>query len=61
MASELKEQLEAVRLETSTWPAWRKTEIAAEVAKTPLRRQPEGNQGTGKSNEVGGTSGASNV
>jgi hypothetical protein len=37
MASRLKEQLEAARLETSTWPAWRKMEIEAEVLKTPLR------------------------
>ena len=35
--SELKEQLESVRREASTWPAWRRMEIEAEVAKTPLR------------------------
>jgi hypothetical protein len=36
-ASRLKEQLEAARRETDTWPAWKKKEIEAEVRKTPLR------------------------
>ena len=40
MVSKLKEQLEAVRRETSSWPEWRKLEIEAEVLKTPLRSQP---------------------
>jgi len=61
MASELKEQLEAVRREMSTWPAWRKMEIEAEVLKTPLRRQSGGNQSSGESKEAGDTSGASDV
>jgi hypothetical protein len=61
MASRLKDQLEAVRQEMNSWPAWRKMEIEAEVAKTPLRRQSEGNQSPGKSKEPGATSGASDV
>jgi hypothetical protein len=36
-ASRLKEQLEAARKETETWPAWKRKEIEAEVRKTPLR------------------------
>jgi hypothetical protein len=61
MASSLKNQLEAVRQEMNSWPAWRKMEIEAEVAKTPLRRQSEGNQGSGKSKEAGATSGVPDV
>jgi hypothetical protein len=61
MASELKEQLEAVRREASNWPAWRRMEIEAEVAKTPLRREPGGkNQSSRKPKGAGGTSEASN-
>jgi hypothetical protein len=60
MASELKEQLEAVRRETSTWPAWRKMEIEAEVAKTPLRKQPEGKKQSSRKTETGESSGGSN-
>ena len=36
--SQIKEQLDAVCEEMQTWPAWRKAEIAAEVAKTPFSR-----------------------
>lgn len=59
MASDLKEQLEAVRRETGTWPAWRKMEIEAEVLKTPLRRPSGGNQSSGKSGEAGRRGGGS--
>jgi hypothetical protein len=62
MASRLKEQLEAARQETNSWPAWRRMEIKAEVAKTPLRRQSEANQTPGKSKEqAGDTSGSSDL
>jgi hypothetical protein len=40
MVSRLKEQLDAVRRETSNWPEWRKQEIEAEVLKTPLKSRP---------------------
>jgi hypothetical protein len=33
----LKEQLEAVRRDMKTWPAWRLKEIEREVLKTPLK------------------------
>jgi hypothetical protein len=62
MASRLKEQLDAARQETNSWPAWRRMEIEAEVAKTPLRRQSEGNQSSGKSkDQAGDISGASEI
>jgi hypothetical protein len=50
MVSRLREQLEAAKQETDSWPAWRKSEIDAEVAKTPLRRPSERNQSSGESN-----------
>ena len=61
MASELKQQLDAVRRETNAWPAWRKSEIEAEVLKTPLRRSSDGNQSSEKPKEADGGSEASNV
>jgi hypothetical protein len=51
MVSRLKEQLDAVRRETSTWPEWRKLEIEAEVLKTPMKGRSGQNSVSGQTSE----------